>query len=152
DALPEGYSLHEMRPDLWEDPMLQPLRVALNPAHGACLLRLPAELVWATSWAHDANTWISPHLGLPDLPVVEWPADFNAFAPIDLCWKTPTLLDYAAGRPFAFVDDDVTDADRRWAAERCQAPMLFHRVDPAKGLVDEDFAILDAWLRDLSSS
>ncbi|WP_344662264.1 HAD domain-containing protein [Catenulispora subtropica] len=146
EALPAEYQVHEMRPDLWADPMLQPLRVCLNPAHGARLLALPAELVWATSWEHDANSWIAPRLGLPELPVVGWPEDLNAHAPADLCWKTPTLLEYAAGRPFAFIDDDITDADRLYAEARCEAPMLFHHVDPAKGLTDADFAVLAEWL------
>jgi hypothetical protein len=146
EALPAEYEVHEMRPDLWEDPMLQPLRVRLNPGHGARLLALPAELVWATSWEHDANSWIAPRIGLPDLPVVGWPLDLNASAPADLCWKTPTLLVYAAGRPFAFIDDDITDADRRYAEARSAAPMLFHRVDAAQGLTDEDFVLLADWL------
>jgi hypothetical protein len=146
EALPAEYQVHEMRPDLWADPTLQPLRVCLNPGHGARLLALPAELVWATSWEHDANAWIAPRIGLPELPVVAWPPDLNADAPVELCWKTPTLLRYAAGRPFAFIDDDVTDADRLYAEARSDAPMLFHRVDPAKGLLDEDFVILAGWL------
>jgi hypothetical protein len=146
ELLPAGYQFHEMRPDLWADPMLKPLLVCLNPGHGPQLLALPAQLVWATSWEDDANTWIGPRIGLPELPVVAWPEDLNASAPPELCWKTPTLLEYAAGRPFAVVDDDITDADQLYADARCDAPMLFHRVDPAKGLTEQDFAVLADWL------
>ncbi|NUP53606.1 MAG: hypothetical protein HOW97_40735 [Catenulispora sp.] len=146
DSLPAEYQIHEMRPDLWADPELQPLRVVLNPEHGEQLLALPAELVWATSWEDDANAWIGPRIGLPALPVVGWPEDLNADAPADLCWKTPTLLEYAAGRPFAFIDDDITYADQLYADARSEAPMLFHFVHPAKGLTAADFEILAGWL------
>ena len=146
EALPGEYRIHEMRPDLWADLSLRPLQVWLNPEHGGRLLALPADLVWATSWEDDANTWIGPRIGLPELPVVGWPEDLNASAPPDLCWKTPTLLEYAAGRPFAFVDDDISDADQLYADARCDAPMLFHFVDPSKGLTEKDFAVLADWL------
>ena len=53
------------------------LRVWLNPEHGAQLLALAEEtgleLAWATTWQHEANDRIGPVLGLPALPVVEFP-------------------------------------------------------------------------------
>lgn len=84
------------------------LRVRLHPSHGGRLLALPYELTWATAWMHEANTMIAPHIGLPgDLPVIEWPELF-ADDPDGLFWKTRPLLDWAAGRPFAWVDDMIT--------------------------------------------
>ncbi|MFB8349009.1 hypothetical protein [Streptomyces niveus] len=47
---------------------LRPLRVRLNPDHGRALLRLGYELCWATTWMDEANRWIGPVLGLPELP------------------------------------------------------------------------------------
>lgn len=47
-----------------------PLLARLDPGHGPRLLRLPCDLVWATAWMQEANTYIAPRLGLPDLPVV----------------------------------------------------------------------------------
>ncbi|GAA2629249.1 hypothetical protein [Streptomyces axinellae] len=38
----------------------QPLRVRRNAAHGATLLGLGYELVWATAWAAEANEYIAP--------------------------------------------------------------------------------------------
>ncbi|GAB3135026.1 hypothetical protein GCM10027258_06930 [Amycolatopsis stemonae] len=32
-------------------------------------------------------------------------------------WKTRPIVEHAAGRPFACVDDETTDADRNWVAE-----------------------------------
>ena len=30
---------------------------------------------------------------------------------LGLCWKTRPLVEWAAGRPFAWVDDEITGAD-----------------------------------------
>ncbi|SEB67496.1 hypothetical protein SAMN05216482_0488 [Streptomyces sp. PAN_FS17] len=49
-----------------------PLRVWLNPAHGQALLKLGYELCWATTWMADANRWIGPVIGLPELPFVDF--------------------------------------------------------------------------------
>ncbi|MER5466330.1 HAD domain-containing protein [Streptomyces sp. NPDC002668] len=123
-----------------------PLVSRINPAHGPRLLALPCELVWATTWMSDANECISPWIGLPELPVVGWPEPSNDDERGGLHWKTRTLLDWAAGRSFAWVDDEITDADRAWV-EAHQGRALLHRIDPQKGLMDEDFAALDEWLR-----
>jgi hypothetical protein len=50
----------------------RPLRLWLAPAHGPALLGLGYELCWATSWMADANRWIAPVLGLPELPFVDF--------------------------------------------------------------------------------
>ncbi len=62
-------------------------------------------------------------------------------------WKTPALVAWAAGRPFAWIDDEITGADRRWVAAHHPGRSLLHRVDPRRGLLDADFAALGAWLR-----
>ena len=87
---------------------------------GPRLAGLPCTLVWATTWLEDANAEIAPRLGLPDLPVVIWPeptaADEREAEWPGLCWKTKTLVNWAGRRPFAWVDDEVTDADRDWVS------------------------------------
>jgi hypothetical protein len=47
----------------------------LDPADGRRLLALGCQLVWATTWMADANDLVAPRLGLPELPVVEFPED-----------------------------------------------------------------------------
>ena len=47
----------------------------LNPEHGPALLALGCDLVWASSWMAEANEEIAPRIGLPQLPVVDWPED-----------------------------------------------------------------------------
>ena len=157
---PDGYQTHRMTPQRWmaaECAQLaaqgrpfkraKPLRVWLNPAHGPALLALPVELVWATTWEQDANEWIGPVLGLPALPVVHWPEHSSRPAqdPDSLFWKTKPLAEYAAGRPFAWVDDQITMADWRWCATQHPAPTLLQPIHPARGLTPSDFATLDRW-------
>ena len=59
-------------------------------------------------------------------------------------------MGWAAGRPFAWVDDEITDADREWVAGNHRGPALLRGVDASRGLTDQDFAVLDAWLGELS--
>ncbi|MET9699692.1 hypothetical protein ABZY31_22595 [Streptomyces sp. NPDC006529] len=147
-----GYTTHRMRPALWmsrRDPdsasARRGLRVRLHPTHGPRLQALPFELAWATTWMHQANTMIAPHIGLPgDLPVIEWPELF-AHDPDGLYWKTRPLLDWADGRPFAWVDDMITDRDRAWTRAHHPAPALLLRIHPRHGLRVRDFTTLARW-------
>ncbi|MDJ0345376.1 HAD domain-containing protein [Streptomyces sp. H10-C2] len=129
-----------------------PLLARINPEHGPRLAALPCTLVWATTWMSDANECIAPRLGLPELPVVTWPEpseDDERDARAGLHWKTRALLGWAAGRAFAWVDDEITDRDRAWVAARHGERALLHRVDPRHGLTDADFILLGDWLRNL---
>ncbi|MFJ4843200.1 hypothetical protein [Streptomyces sp. NPDC088746] len=141
---PAGYSTHRMRPTGWENPWDKPLRVWLNHDHGADLLALPYELVWATTWKNEANDWIGPHLGLPMLPFVDWPT-MRPQQGARLHWKTRALVAYAEGRPFAWVDDELGQEDREWVRKNHGAPALLHWVDPRLGLLPDDFGALAKW-------
>ncbi|MFI9806620.1 hypothetical protein ACIHEJ_20060 [Streptomyces sp. NPDC052301] len=122
-----------------------PLLTRADPALGARLVALGCELVWATTWMDDANAVLAPWLGLPALPVVEWPDEEDA-PPGPLHWKTRTLVARAAGRPFIWVDDELTGADRAWTAAHHPGPALLHRVDHRYGLTVADFAVLEEWV------
>lgn len=124
----------------------------LNPGLGRQLIALPGELVWATAWQHDANDEIGPRIGLPPLPVVEWRDTTDAEDDEDgyfgLHWKTRLLVEWAAGRDFVWIDDECTDADTAWIAERHPGRALVHRVSrPARGLTGADLSALGRWLR-----
>lgn len=121
-----------------------PLLTRIDPALGPRLAGLGCELVWATTWMDAANTDVAPWLGLPPLPVVEWP-DEDEPSPL-LHWKTRPLLAWAAGRPFVWLDDEITEADRSWVAARHRTPALLYRVEHCRGLTDADFTRLEAWL------
>jgi hypothetical protein len=99
------------RPDTNANPLL----ARLDPTLGRRLLALPCDLVWATTWMADANEVIAPRIGLPDLPIVQWPDTDEPEG--GLHWKTRGLVTWAAGRPFVWVDDEITDADRTWISQ-----------------------------------
>ncbi|MFE9852258.1 hypothetical protein ACFYPN_26165 [Streptomyces sp. NPDC005576] len=145
--LPGGYPVYRSSSGRPEDDG-NPLLTRINPAYGPRLLSLECELVWATTWMAEANRVVAPWLGLPPLPVVDWPEDVDdADQRGGLHWKTRTLVDLAAGRPFIWVDDEITDIDRRWVAGHCAGCRLLHRVDPRRGLAETDFAALAEWVR-----
>ncbi|MBZ4322872.1 hypothetical protein [Streptomyces huiliensis] len=125
----------------------RPLRVWLNPAHGQALLRLGYELCWATTWMADANRWIAPVLGLPDLPFVDFGEALFRERPDGVHWKTAPLVEYAAGRPFAWVDDEQSGADAAYVAAHHPGPRLLHHVNPRIGLRDADFRSLADFAR-----
>ncbi|WP_030871143.1 hypothetical protein [Streptomyces sp. NRRL S-37] len=123
----------------------------LDPRLGPRLAALPCDLVRATTWGEEANTEPAPRLGLPRLPVVSWPEPSAAHVHEDqwlgLHWKTRALVAWADGRPFAWVDDEITDADRDRVPAHHPAQALLHHVAPSRGLTDQDFTILGPWLR-----
>jgi hypothetical protein len=128
------------------------LRVWLNPAHGAMLVdfagRRGMELVWCTTWEHDANVMIGPVIGLPELPVIEW--GFSA-----VMWKFKGVLEYATGRPLAWLDDDFGrfGTERAWfERERAPVPTLLHHVDPRVGLTPADLEAVASWRAALEAS
>ena len=149
---PDGYPTypHALEPD---DADANPLLARIDPELGPRLAALPCELVWATTWTADANRYVSPRLGLPELAVVDWPDPSDADERAEragLHWKTHSLVEHAAGRPFIWVDDEITDRDRHWVAEHHRGQALLCRVDPHRGLTDADFRTLDEWLRTLN--
>ncbi|WP_236574566.1 hypothetical protein [Nocardiopsis sp. FR26] len=127
--------------------------VRLNPSHGPALLGLPVDLVWGTTWEHDANKLIGPVIGLPELPVCEWSKTEPKGIDRRVYYKTPDLVDYAEDRhrPWIWVDDEIGDADREYAAGAATVPTLLHRVDPREGLTTDDFTAITAWVHNLNN-
>ncbi|MFJ9774693.1 HAD domain-containing protein [Kitasatospora sp. NPDC101157] len=158
---PEGYGTHRLMTPRWEaaerrrlawwgthHKSPKPLRVWLNPGHGLALTALPFDLVWATTWEEEANAFIAPVLGLPELPFITW-SQPRPEPEGGVFWKTPEIVAWVQGRPFAWVDDRITDADRAWVRARHGGPALLHHVDPKVGLTAGDFARLAEWARSL---
>jgi hypothetical protein len=110
--------------------------VRFRPDHGHLLRRLVPrfELVWATRWQHAANDVFGPLLGLPPLPVIEFPAGEGDHAD-----KFPTIAHAVGDRAAAWIDDLHSDAARRWAARRRPPTLLIH-ADPAVGLTADAIA------------
>lgn len=130
----------------WQSPS-NPHLSKIDLVNGQRLRALPCDLIWATAWMHDANKVIAPLLGLPQLPVADLP-DAPDDDPVGtLHWKTKTLVETAGGRPFAWLDDELTDLDRAWVAAHHPGWALLHRVDTAVGLTSADLTTVERWLR-----
>ena len=126
-VVPEGFSEHR----------LKGARVLLSARHGDWLRELSADfdLTWATTWEADANTFIGPLIGLPELP-------FIGFSPPDPTYegytlKLPDVISFAGDRPLAWVDDDLSADVRYWSHWRrtqLGIPTLLVDVYPRIGL------------------
>ncbi len=134
------------RDKIYREYKLNGFHVWLNRAHGEQLIALADrfELTWCTTWEHDANTLIGPRIGLPQLPVLE-------FDKRRVIWrggkyfKTHEIVAFAAGRSFAWIDDEITDVDREYVTAHHGGPALLHHVDPRLGLLPDDFDALAKW-------
>ncbi|WP_093797100.1 hypothetical protein [Streptomyces sp. Wb2n-11] len=150
-AMPQRYPNWATGPD----PLgaeANPLLTRISPEHGPRLAALSREMAWATTWMADANECVAPRIGPLRLAVVVWPEPSDTDDQDErngLHRKTRALVEWAAGRPFVWVDDEVTDTDRVRGAAHHQEHALLHRVDPRRGLVDSDYAALESWLRRL---
>ncbi|WP_199839681.1 hypothetical protein [Streptomyces sp. XY431] len=92
-----------------------------------------------SSWEEHANTHISPAIGLPELPFVRFtgyvPQPGDPRVPLMEMFsarKWAPLLRYAAGRPFAWIDDVIPPRLVRgslWRRDRVLLP-----IDPGEGL------------------
>ncbi|MER7172603.1 hypothetical protein [Streptomyces mesophilus] len=154
---PEGYTtlrvpLDDDQQDGERTLRRRPLRVWLNPGHGPELLALDYDLCWATTWMADANRWIAPVLGLPELPYVDFGEDLFAERPDGVHWKTAPLVAHADGRPFAWVDDEQSALDDAYVSRRHPGRALLHHVDPRTGLRGPDFEALAGFARECAGS
>lgn len=137
DGCPDGFNEYEFFPDEL---------VLLSPGHGELLTALADdyELVWATAWEHRANRLIGPVLGLPELPVIEFPLDGRD----RLFRKLPAVIEAVGDRPCAWIDDEHQPDHYTWARQR-GVPTLLIDIDPAEGLTREVVAILADWAASL---
>jgi hypothetical protein len=97
------------------------------------LQRLAAcfDVVWATAWGTDAPEFLAPLLGVG----ADWPVlDFDLY-------KWAAVCDHAAGRPFAWIDDEAR-GDELNVRDHCQAPYLIVHADHRVGLDDQAVAQL----------
>ena len=123
-ACPPGYTEHEL---------FEGEQVRVNPAHGALLRRLVPhfDLMWATGWQQDADRLLAPLLGLPELPLVEFPPHPGRHYD-----KFPEIARAVGDRPAAWLDDLHSEAACTWAAGR-REPTRLVPVDPGVGLLEE---------------
>ncbi|CAM5487391.1 hypothetical protein SPURM210S_06728 [Streptomyces purpurascens] len=85
----------------------------------------------------DANRWIAPVLGLPELPFVDFDDVLLQERPDGVHWKTGPLVDYAGGQ---------------YVTAHHQGPGLLHHINPRIGLRQDDFRALADYARSLNTS
>ncbi|RPF40167.1 hypothetical protein EDD96_3920 [Streptomyces sp. Ag109_G2-6] len=129
-----------------------PVPVWLNPAHGPMLTDfLNSGLVapvWCTSWRKDATGIIGPLLGLPHFPYLDLPRPrITTSHPNGYLWKRDHVDPWLGESAVAWIDDDFTDLDHTWAAERTAQghPTLLVQPDPHHGLQPHHLAEVREW-------
>jgi hypothetical protein len=117
---------------------------------GSHLLRLAEryELVWATGWEEAANDYLPHLLDLPGhLPFLTFDGRVAAGA---AHWKVDAIAAYAGARPLAWIDDNVDESCREWAARR-PAPTLIVETLRHEGMGQEHVELLLRWAEELRS-
>jgi Swiss Army Knife RNA repair-like protein len=142
-----GYRRH------WVFPHGLAHRLLLNPSHGQMLTELAeaagAELVWASYWQNQANTWIAPRVGLPSLRFVPIPAPWRPRARSSLGqWKARHVAAWIGQTPFVWLEDDP-GVPRQLAQQPGLERHLVVAIDPAIGLTHHHIAQARKWLDDL---
>ena len=98
------------------------------------------EMVWATGWEEKANEYLPRLLEMDarELPVIT----FDGRAVFGSAhWKVDAIDEYAGDRPAAWIDDNLDDSCRAWAAGR-SAPTLLVETHAATGITDEHVDLL----------
>jgi Swiss Army Knife RNA repair-like protein len=107
------------------------------------------ELVWATGWEEAANDYLPHLLGLPGhLPYLSFDGGVRAGA---AHWKVDAIADYAGERPLAWIDDNIDESCREWAAAR-NAPTLIIETVRHEGMQDEHVERLEAWADEIDAA
>ena len=106
------------------------------------------ELVWATGWEEKANEYLPFILKLPEaeLPTLLFQGE-AVFGSAH--WKLDAIGEYAGDRPAAWIDDNLDDACRLWAASRAAPTLLIETRSPI-GMTDEHVDELLTWAGQVS--
>lgn len=129
-------------------------------------LMLHFELMWGTAWGgHQANTYMLRHLGLENpLEAIDY---FDAVEGVEQkmsgfrftrgmpdFWKMPWIEKFAeeSARPFAFIDDEISEQAKEWATERTSSgiPTLMVKTDGTIGWADHHKDELINWAKEVS--
>lgn len=101
-------------------------RIVLNRNWGPLLLGLTDvfDLAWATTWNREANWYIGPLLGLPELPVAPAKPERKAFS----------VIPWTDGRPWAWLEDIELELLHASVLTRVSTPHCPLLVDRQVGL------------------
>lgn len=127
------------------------------------------ELMWGTAWGGEqANRYMLHHLGLESpLEAIEYRSSIpgrvtqrlSGFSweggEMPTFWKMPWIELFAeeSGRPFVFIDDEVSDEAILWAHERSASgiPTLMVKTDGVVGWTDDHKDELIAWAKEVAT-
>jgi hypothetical protein len=146
----EDFNVHEVEFE-FEPGRPRLFQVRLSPTMGARIAQLAANIHWATTWEHRADSAIAPLCGLPHgLPVL---SPLNEAEEWDLDWKFLAVRRSVQRdpRPFVWIDDDIdffVDDDvtpREWAA-KLATPSLLIAPDTRTGLLPGQLDAVDEFL------
>jgi hypothetical protein len=136
-----------------------PVRIWLNPEHGPQLAdlveRTGVKPAWCSTWRQDSAPQIGARLGLPAWPSVALPTPpTDSSRRAGHLWKQPHVAEHASEDPLIWIDDDFTDLDHTWAAERTAAglPTLLVEPDPFVGLQSEHFDLITEFVAALGDA
>lgn len=105
------------------------------------------ECVWATWWLEKANEEYSPALGIPPLKTVNLlGCGITSKSP-----KHDSIREFAKGRPFVWLDDEIVDEDRAWVAKR-RIPAMLVQPDFRVGATTEHFEAIHEFAKRLTTS
>lgn len=96
------------------------------------------EPAWGTTWEHDAWREVGSRLGFRQFEVVALTAPGEHS-------KAPGVVRAAAGRPFAWFDDDTLDSEID-----AEQPHRLIEVEPTQGLTDEHIDSAIRWAQEVS--
>lgn len=119
------------------------------------------DVVWCTMWNHAANTELVPMLGIDEMPVMHCSHNDGLdilddqgydFRQAQRLWyaKTPLVPAYVGDTPFVWIDDDHSDADRRYLAAQMDQPFRLIKTDAYDGLTWDDVNAAIAFARTLN--
>ena len=103
----------------------------------------PLGVGWAQGWGEEAQGFPPRLLELDarELPVIT----FDGRAVFGSAhWKVDAIDEYAGDRPAAWIDDNLDETCRAWAAGRA-APTLLVQTTAPVGITEEDVERLISW-------
>lgn len=129
----------------WEVPVFEAegyeIRVPRGTRDRLAHLALRFEMVWATSWESDADTYLLTTLDVDEerWPSIDWT---STAAPAGETWKLHDVRLFVGSRPCVWIDDDLHADAYQWAEERTASGIqtLLIETDPTEGLGDDELA------------
>jgi hypothetical protein len=136
EVKPEGYVAQDQLPFAYNPALSIPLQGLVKVTNS----------YYISSWREQCHEHIGKILGLPELDWIN--SDGYEIRPGKESERAQAIAGLFTGRPVAWIDDEITEADHEWADERSRtiAPTLSMRTDPDIGLTPRGIVLVESWL------